>query len=820
MDILERFTRQAAEKMRQDIQEAEGNEVFWAGKLDSKGLVSCVEVGSRGNRDSVVLNSDAADGASVLIHNHPSGILSPSDADQKIAMDASDAACGFYIVDNEVSRVYVVLEPVRPRQNEPLDLDETVFYLSGEGPFAKSSENYEERPSQISLSREIARSFNEDKIGVFEAGTGVGKSFSYLIPAMLWSVKNKECVVVSTGTISLQHQLFEKDIPFAQKLIGKKIKAVLLKGRQNYICRRRLSEIENDRSLFDEEIEALDKISAWSKKSSTGSKSDLTFVPPESLWIKVNSESDACMGGRCPFREECFVMKTRAEAADANIIVVNHHLLFADIESRMDGAGYNNSAVLPPYKRIVFDEAHGIEDSATSFFSEIITRFKVLKQVGLLFRVFRGSAAGFLVQAATVSSADDCMERAPALVDAIKESLTALDQAALLELSEDSAARICDSTSEAFSRTFNALSQLRISLLSFNNFVREILEKIDEKDSDFPAVWETKAVLHRLESMAVLCENFERWDRMQDTVFWLQKVRLPPKIPGEDFTVFIQFIQTPLDIAPLMSSGVFEPMKTVVCTSATLRIDSNFNFWTRRVGILFLEPERVLQGAFDSPFPYGDSVLFAVPNDAPFPASPYFQGYVENAVSKLILASHGRTLVLFTSYDSLKFTFNACRHILAENGITAFVQNEEDRFKLLDKFKKDTGSVLFATDSFWEGVDVPGKSLSQVIIVKLPFAVPNDPVFSARSESLEKKGGNPFMQLSLPQAVIKFRQGFGRLVRRADDRGAVVVLDRRIVEKKYGQIFTRSVPMTKRLYSSLDNILCAVEKAVEENPEN
>lgn len=811
MEALKRFSQNVIDTMRSDIKDADGNEVFWAGKIDLEGIVVSLQAGSRGNENSVVVNKNAAKEGNVIIHNHPSGNLSPSEADQNIAYNASDSSLGFYIVDNDVSRVYVVVEPVKPKKIELLNEDETAFFLSCQGPFAKSYGNYEERPAQISLSKEIASSFNKEKIGVFEAGTGVGKSFAYLIPAMLWSVKNKECVVVSTGTINLQQQLFEKDIPFAQKLIGKKIKAVLLKGRQNYICLRRLSEAENDRGLFNEEIEIIDKINEWVKTSSTGSKSDLTFLPSESVWSKVNSESDACLGGRCPFRENCFVMKVRNEAASANIIIVNHHLLFADIESRMNGAGYDNAAVLPPYRRIVFDEAHGIEDSATSFFSEIITRFKVMKQVNLLFRTFRSSNTGFLVQAAAFSSADDCMERAPALVNGIKDSLLELDQISILELDENFNARIHNGNSQKFVGTFSALSKLKSSISAFNNLVREVLEKIDDKDSEVPAVWEAKTVLRRLESLAALCGNFLLWEEKEDTVFWLQKVKIPPKVPGEDFVTFVQFIQTPLDIAPLMNSGVFEPMKTVVCTSATLQIDRNFGYWTRRVEISFAEPERVAQDSFDSPFPYKENVLFAVPNDAPFPDSSYFQTFVEDAVPKLILAAGGKTLVLFTSYDSLKFTFNASRNILSENGIEVFKQGDEDRFRLLEKFKKDTNSVLFATDSFWEGVDVPGSSLSQVIIVKLPFAVPNDPVFSARSEALEKKGGNPFMQLSLPQAVIKFRQGFGRLVRRADDKGIVVVLDRRIVEKKYGGIFTRSVPMTKRMYSPLDAILHAVE---------
>lgn len=286
---------------------------------------------------------------------------------------------------------------------------------------------------------------------------------------------------------------------------------------------------------------------------------------------------------------------------------------------------------------------------------------------------------------------------------------------------------------------------------------------------------------------------------------------MPPKTPGEEPVIFVQFYQTPLDIAPMMNKGVFEPMETVVCTSATLRTESNFGYWMRRTGASFVDKERLVSKAFESPFPYETNVLFGVPSDAPFPDSSYYQSYVESTVPKLIEAAGGRTLVLFTSYDSLKYTYNTTSAALNGKGITFFKQGDDDRFRLLEKFKEDTQSVLFATDSFWEGVDVPGDSLSQVIIVKLPFAVPNDPVFAARSEDLEKKGGNPFMQLSVPQAVIKFRQGFGRLVRRGDDRGVIIVLDRRIVEKRYGKMFTTSVPKSRRMYNPLDYIINAVE---------
>ncbi len=699
-----------------------------------------------------------------------------------------------------------------PERN--LEIENASYYLSSEGPFAKKSENYEERPCQIELAEKIAESFNDGLIGVFEAGTGVGKSFAYLIPSILWASRNREKIVVSTGTINLQQQIFEKDIPFAQQITGIKVKSVLIKGRQNYVCLRKMHEAEFEQDLFSEDAESLKAIGEWAEKTKNGNRSELSFMPSEQVWARICSESDGCMGGRCEYREECFIMKLRKEANDSDIIVVNHHLLFADIESRMNGAGYDDAVVLPPFKRLVLDEAHGIEDSATSFFSESFTRFKLMKQVGLLFRSWKKTHAGFLVQAAVFSDCDDFMEKTAEAVENIKNALLYLDQVAMLHLGDSQTARINDSNSESFSEVLDGIAKLKVSVAVFSDLVKEVLEHIDEEDEDVPCAWECKTVLHRLESYAVLCTNFCHWDEHPETVFWMQKVKIPPKNPGEEFLVFVQFVQTPLDIAPMMNRGVFEPLETVICTSATLRIENSFDYWLRRVGISFVPKERVSLASYDSPFPYRKNVLFAVPSDAPFPDSQYFQSYVEETVPKLIIATKGRALVLFTSYESLKYTYRSCEAMLSSHGITLYRQGDDDRFRLLESFKKDVHSVLFATDSFWEGVDVPGDSLCNVIIVKLPFSVPNDPVFASRAEDLEKKGLSSFMQLSVPLAVVKFRQGFGRLIRRGDDRGVIVVLDRRIVEKQYGKMFTKSVPMTRRMYNSLEYIISEIGKFV------
>ena len=626
----------------------------------------------------------------------------------------------------------------------------------------------------------------------------------------MWAVKNKERVIISTGTINLQQQLIEKDIPAAEKILGMDVKSILLKGRQNYVCLRRLGEAGNERDLFSEDTQVFDTLAAWAKTSDTGSKSDLSFVPADSVWTRINSESDACMGMRCQYREQCFVMKVRKEAADANIIVVNHHLLFADIESRMNGAGYADTAVLPPYRHIVFDEAHGIEDSATSFFSETINRFKLIKQLNLLYRSSRNAIAGFLVQVSVVVRSEDFLQKCASFVNEVKSCMLQLDDAALSMLETETSARINEASASCFEGIFLCMDSLCSSLKEFTGCVRDALETLDDDDKEIPAVWETKTVLRRLEDFMSLCKAFCVWNEHDDLVFYIQKKKLAPKKSGDDFISFVEFTQTPLDVAPLMNMGVFEPMNSVVCTSATLRTGTNFGYWMRRTGISFVEDERVLQNVFESPFPYGSNVIFAVPSDAPLPDNSFeFQRYVEETVPELINAAGGRTLVLFTSYDSLRHAYASSRSILENSGFTVLKQGDDDRFRLLERFKDDCTSVLFATDSFWEGVDVPGESLSQVIIVKLPFAVPNDPVFAARSEAVEKRGGSSFMELSVPQAVIKFRQGFGRLVRRGDDRGVIVVLDRRIVEKRYGKIFTESVPKTRRMYNPLNDIIKA-----------
>ncbi len=680
-------------------------------------------------------------------------------------------------------------------------------YISQGGPLSKISDSFEERPVQVELLEKIVKALNENKIAVFEAGTGVGKSFSYLIPSALWALLNHEKIIVSTGTINLQQQLCEKDLPAVEKIIGKKFKYVLMKGRQNYICMRRLNDAASILDLFEGETEELKKIAEWAQNSDTGSKSDLTFMPSESVWTKVNSESDACMGKKCPFFGECFVMKIRKEAASANLIIVNHHLLFADIESRLSGAGYEDAAVLPPYRHIIFDEAHGIENAATSFFSESVNRFKLNKLINQMYRHRKNSESGHLCSLAILSSNEEKAGDAFDVTNKIKLAMTNVEIASKDLLQNEYTMRLYDATARNFGPLLVAIGELTRALGSFTGIVREIMEGIDEDDKDAPCYYESKVILRHLESYVILLKNFSVWDEKRDDVFWIQKKRLPPDmVQNAGDAEYVILTQTPLDISHLMNEGVFEPMESVICTSATLKTGRDFSYWMRRTGVSLAGEERIIKGEFPSPFPYNKNMLFAVPSDAPLPDNIQFQQYVEMALPRLIQAAAGRTLVLFTSYESLKSAYRTTVASMPGFPGRVMKQGDDDNAKLLEAFKKENESVLFATDSFWQGVDIPGESLSQVIIVKLPFTVPNDPVFVARAEAIEKRGGSSFMELSVPEAVIKFRQGIGRLIRRSDDKGVVVVLDRRIYEKKYGSIFIASMPDCKKVYEPVSEL--------------
>jgi ATP-dependent DNA helicase DinG len=823
-----RFTEEARKRLRAEIEEAGGNEVFALGYCNEQGLVAALEIAARGNETSVPALDrlrDSARPVDVLIHNHPSAFLTPSDNDLVIASRAAEEGLGSFIVDNRVEAVYVIAEPTRSRKRRDLEPDGLCAALEAGGAISRRLPSYEIRESQLDLLRLIIRGFNEDALVAAEAGTGVGKSFAYLLPALMFAQLNDERIVLSTATITLQQQLFDKDIPLVVSALNKKIKVVLIKGRGNYLCRRRLEDAIREQSLYGEDETDIRAIVAWAEASKTGSRSDLSFMPRDELWSRICSEADLCMGMRCPERERCFVLALRKESADARVLVVNHHLLFADLAARREGAGYDSTVVLPPYRRIIIDEAHKVEDAATSFFSRNFSRLGLYRQLGRLYRVRRSRPQGLLLRlpGITAQTLDDAAEAVKKVRDAADE----LDEAGLDLCGDEGVFRLCPARNDRIlSVLIPPLLGLRKALIALTGVLRSLVEFAEDAEEEAAGgadsgrnavVWEVKAVLRRFEAVGSACGAFIEYAERPAEVMWIEVHKNAAS--AENRSSWAGFTVTPLEVAPILGTALFEPHKTVVCLSATLTTAGfpgpgsrdSFAYWNSRSGITRVPGRPPLTGQFPSPFPYARSVLLAAPADAPLPDEGQYPAFVEKAVLKLTELAGGSALVLFTSYEALKSAYALAAPVLESQGIRCLKQGDDDRSRLLASFLADEASVLFGTDSFWEGVDAPGDTLRMVILCRLPFRTPREPVFEARLEALEKKGGNSFMELSLPEAVMKFKQGFGRLMRRSGDRGVVAVLDGRILRKRYGELFIRSLPKTRTSFGEFASVLRETE---------
>lgn len=670
---------------------------------------------------------------------------------------------------------------------------------------------YEVRKSQLDLTEAICRCFNEESVGVFEAGTGVGKSFAYLLPSIQWAKENKTRVVIATATINLQNQLMEKDIPTAMKILGgeyAQVKTVLVKGRQNYICLRRLVLAQQEQDLFDTDKEELEKLAEWAKNAEEGSRSEVSFPAAENVWRRVCAESDNCLGSKCPYVRSCFVMKMKRKAEEASLLIANHHILFADLESRAEGIGYSGSAVLPQFTHIIFDEAHGIESSAQSFFSKSLSRYELLRQLNVLYRFKRGKKQGFLIKILSLAETPELLIPMTDSIDKILTAYNLLENILMQSTEILFRCGISQLPPETVKPILQHIENFCNELKTFNKKLGCIISKTD-KDLDGEDIIRTCSVcLQRLQALAQTAENFLDWKKFEEYVFWFDK-----KQSGEN--EFFELIQTPLNIAKLMQRRVFEPMSAVICVSATLRAGGSFDYWLNCVGLKFFSSKRVEKEHYPSPFPYAENVLLTIPYDIPLPDDPCFQQAVNSALLNLLELTKGKSLILFTSYTSLK---SACEYVREhiKTSVNIFRQGEDDRTRLLNKFKEDIDSCLFATTSFWEGVDVPGESLSHVILVKLPFAVPSDPIFKAKSDIINKAGGNSFMQLSVPQAAVHFKQGFGRLIRTSTDRGIVTVLDKRLLIKRYGSFFINSIPETRRCFAPLKEIISGIGNFLNE----
>lgn len=864
--------------LRETIVASGGNEVFFLGRVAWSGeapqpvaTLTEVDVLARGNSSSVLALTHRARGWDLAIHNHPSGRLEPSEADSAVAFQLSLGGLGFAIIGNDAERHYLVIPPFQHAgsDTEPIDPEEVRRVFHSDGPLAKElGSGYEARQGQIDMALEVTRALNQQGVVALEAGTGIGKSFAYLVPAILWAVRNKQKIVVSTGTINLQEQITQKDLPLLAKALPVKFQFALVKGRNNFACKRKLEELDHDlrvgNLVLDDTARQLTSLVEWASASPVGSKSELSWFPPFAVWEQVMSESDKSLKAQCKHYHECFYYASKRAADKADVLVVNHHLLFSDLRVRRETENYTDNLVIPAYRRVIFDEAQHLEDVASEYFG---LRFSTLGIRMRLSRLIWQNDATRGVIPALAKRLTMYNDRAAAekllnvyqigLQDArqrIDDHFDALEELVMNSQStfntgsgrrEAEAAPIAAEVGKESVNVVNAEVTLRYKAGSLQEHfwyqIAEGLKAIEDQlatllvvnDLALSIVERSSLTDEQKQGQSIELQSFEarlkafitemaRFRDFEETsqVRWLT---LRPARSRSQDRFILEFAASPIRVDEPLQELVYKIMDTVVMTSATLSVGGKGDFIAERLGLRSLEGRRYRFSEYPSPFDYRNQVVTAVPTDFPLPESREFAPRLADAVHDVLEASGGRAFVLFTSYSLLRRTYDAVAPRLRALGLRPVSQGDAQRSEILDRFRAGAANVLFGTDSFWEGVDVKGRALECVILTRLPFRVPTEPVQEARIEEIEARGENSFSAFTVPQAVLKFKQGFGRLIRSQTDRGVVVVLDRRILTKAYGRVFLASLPETKLLKDPLVDVVEYVREFFDrsiEIPEN
>ncbi|HEY7826186.1 MAG TPA: ATP-dependent DNA helicase [Candidatus Acidoferrales bacterium] len=630
------------------------------------------------------------------------------------------------------------------------------------GLLEKRLPTYEPRPSQIEMAELVDTAFSNHQHVVIEAGTGTGKTLAYLIPA----IRSGRRVVISTATKSLQEQIFQKDIPFLRKHFAPNLKAALMKGRANFLCRQKVHQMEGTAMLKGiDEVDWFGQIREWEKLTETGDRNELTFLPDDAdLWTRIDARSDLCTGKKCPEFAQCFITSMQQRAAEADVVIVNHHLFFADLAIRQDDFG----AILPEYTAVVFDEAHEIEDVASDYFGRQLSSYRfeeLARDTENVLRMLKIEAAPLRRNLARVR------ERGRAFFEKFpeREGRYPFEPAARKSFLENH--------HEAYNELISAVKRTEAELSALTPKPEEIL-----------TLARRAAEMRR--ELEFLLESEEK-----SYVYWYER---------RGRGVFLA--ATPIDVSSILREKLFDTFDTVVLTSATLAVGGRFDYLKQRLGV---QPSKevVLPQEFD----FAEQALLYLPPSLPDVRHPSFGESAAREIAKLLEISGGRAFCLFTSYAQMKDIHERVARLVK---FPLLLQGTSPRSILLDRFRSTPQAVLFATASFWQGVDVPGSQLSCVIIDKLPFAVPSDPIVAARVRALQEDGRNPFSEFQVPEAVLALKQGFGRLIRSKTDRGILAILDNRIQRMQYGRIFLESLPG----YATTQD-LAEVSRFMENHPE-
>ncbi len=611
--------------------------------------------------------------------------------------------------------------------------------FSEDGLLAKTLPYYEHRPGQIDMTKAVADAFHLHQHLIVEAGTGVGKTLAYLIPAIYSSVKT----VVSTGTKNLQEQLFFKDIPYLKKHVSNDFHAVYMKGRANYLCLKRLN-LFRQQALFQDtdEVDIFQRIQKWAKKTKSGDKSELYSVPDNyGPWREVCCTRETCTATQCEFYGQCFLFKMKREAEEADLIIVNHHLFFADLAIKGLGLG----EVIPEYEAVIFDEAHLLEDIATSYFSITINSYQAEEITQDVLRELTNTKVGVEKITKTLLTLQNLSKKLFQYFE---------NKSNRYRLRDDLLDKQVYTVAPDFANTLLMLSSQLRGVKDSTEELRFIAERID-------------GMKHALELILSMGEP--------GYVYWCE-------IQGRG--VFLH--ASPIDVSEDMRRNIFQHIPRIVLTSATLSTGNNFQFVKERLGI-----DHPVELIVESPFDFEHQAVLYLPKQMPEPNTKDFTAYAAYEIEQILEKSRGRAFVLFTSYKNMDDVYERLKNKLSYKILK---QRQKSRNALLDEFKKDIHSVLFGTSSFWQGVDVQGEALSCVIIDKLPFAAPSEPIVEARIEDLRHHSENPFMTYQVPSAIITLKQGLGRLIRSKQDTGILCILDSRILTKQYGRVFLESLP--------------------------
>ncbi len=831
MDLPLRLAPEAARAIRDEVARAGGREVSFLAEVTRERVIANPRAVARGNRSAVLaVARDAPDGG-VMIHNHPSGELDPSDADLSVAARIHERGLGTAIVNNDATRIYVVVEPPAPRRVDPLPVGELSGLLAPAGPLA-SLPGYEDRAGQRDMLRFVASRFNEGGVGLVEAGTGTGKSLAYLVPAARWAVRNGERAVVSTNTINLQEQLVGKDLDIVREVIGEDFKWALMKGRANYISIRRAHlAADSAPNLFpDDRSSEIKALLDWIDRTEDGSRSDLPFVPGHEVWEEVRSDTDACLRAKCPHFQQCHYQRARRATAAADLIIVNHALFFSDLAVRIATGNFSDSAVLPSYKRVIFDEAHHVEDAATARLGAETTRAGIFRTLSRIDRGGKGILASIDAQLAGMPASITARQlrkrvgsRARQLVGEARDALTAFfdviepwveGRAGRGALRLGRPARSGDPGGPEPTEDPAIAESLERVLITLGDLARELdalAGQLEEQEDVLDAV---EGRLLDLRGSRNRLENIDRALRFcllpgapdgPPLVRWLEVRRSGVR----RFTNLV-FAAAPVELGPTLATYLFGNTGTAVLTSATLAANNDFAYLRGRLGLdgggtsaeslADHHPTdlRVAEAVVDSPFDHATQSLLAIPTDLPSARARDTADAHHQATAQIIHdvaeITGGGVFALFTSHAALRAVAAGLRDRGAEGRWPLFVQGEGDRSSLLRDFTRSGEAVLLGTASFWEGVDVPGRPLRALVIQKLPFRVPNEPMTEARIEAMEERGENSFWGYMVPDAAMRLKQGVGRLIRTRTDRGAVLILDDRLLRKRYGRDLLDALP--------------------------